>query len=174
MEIDRVELRVAVDATFAGVRKLAGILCEAFDRMVSRTELYELELAFVEACNNAVKYGTPEGKEARIQVEVHFENRRLEATVSNHGKPFDFDAIQFPKFDTSRPETLPTGGMGVALIREIMDTVSYHAEDGLNQLRLTKELAGPGTSSARATPPTRGRAPEDGACPTPRSRNHVG
>jgi len=60
--------------------------------------------------------------------------------VEDDGKPFD--PLQAPPPDLSLPlERRPIGGLGIHLIRNLMDEVSYARVGGRNVLKMVKHLS---------------------------------
>ena len=98
-----------------------------------------LNLALEEAVTNVVVYAYPEGKEGKVDVEAILRPGSVEFTLIDSGKAFD---------PTSRPdpdlslgvEDRPIGGLGIFLVRQIMDKVEYERRDGKNYLRMTKNI----------------------------------
>ena len=98
-----------------------------------------LNLAIEEAVTNVVNYAYPEGKEGKIDITSTLQKGRLVFAICDSGKPFD--PTKAPKADTqSSVEQRPRGGLGIHLVRNIMDTVNYEYKDGQNILTLTKAL----------------------------------
>ena len=98
-----------------------------------------LNLALEEAVTNVVVYAYPEGQEGKVDVEAILRPGSVEFTLIDSGKAFD---------PTSRPdpdlslgvEDRPIGGLGIFLVRQIMDKVEYERRDGKNYLRMTKNI----------------------------------
>ena len=66
-------------------------------------------------------------------------DEKLKFVISDSGKPFDPTAKG--KVDiTLSAEDRPIGGLGIHLVREIMDSVNYEYSDGKNVLTLRKSL----------------------------------
>jgi serine/threonine-protein kinase RsbW len=60
-------------------------------------------------------------------------------SVEDEGKPFD--PLSVPAVDTSIPLTKkPIGGLGIHLMRQFIDELSYARESGKNVLRMRKQL----------------------------------
>ena len=63
----------------------------------------------------------------------------LKIVITDSGIPFD--PTEQEKADISlSAEERQIGGLGILLVNEIMDTVSYERKDGKNVLTLTKQL----------------------------------
>jgi serine/threonine-protein kinase RsbW len=92
--------------------------------------------AFNEAFNNAVLHayeGTPEGT---VEVSLDRESGYLVLEVADHGRSFDPQMVAPPDLDS-----LPEGGLGLYIMRTLMNEVHYQAGDP-NVLRLVKYIGG--------------------------------
>ena len=98
-----------------------------------------LNLALEEAVANVVSYAWPKGTEGKITVVAERCDHFLRFTISDDGKPFDPTTAPPPDISSSA-EKRPVGGLGIFMVRNIMDDVSYEWRDGLNILKLTKNL----------------------------------
>jgi serine/threonine-protein kinase RsbW len=91
--------------------------------------------AFVEAFNNAVIHAYKGTTPGPIEVEMMVLRDRLRVTVSDKGHVFVPDNVPEPDLDA-----LPEGGMGLFIIRNFMDRVSYARVGDLNVLTMEKML----------------------------------
>lgn len=100
-----------------------------------------LNLALEEAVTNVIMYAYPKGSDGLVDIEAIIRKDSLEFIVSDTGTPFDPTAA--PEADiTLDVEDRPIGGLGIFLVRNIMDEVKYaRSEDGKNILSMTKKLA---------------------------------
>ena len=98
-----------------------------------------LNLALEEAVTNVILYAYPEGSDGLVDIEAIISKAKLKFIISDSGKEFDPTAA--PEADVSLGvEDRPIGGLGIYLVRKIMDTVSYERADGKNILSMTKKL----------------------------------
>ncbi len=98
-----------------------------------------LNLALEEALVNSIQYAYPKGVEGTITLLANYEanNRMLCFTLIDQGTPFDPTAVS--EADTTLAlEDRPIGGLGIFLIRQIMDKMEYQYADGSNCLYLWK------------------------------------
>jgi len=100
--------------------------------------LYQIELVLEEIGTNIIKYGQDGEKETEIQITLTSDRKSLTMEIIDTGKPFDpfADAPQ-PDLDSDVPDR-PIGGLGVYLVRKLMDEASYRREDGMNKVTLVK------------------------------------
>ena len=98
-----------------------------------------LNLALEEAVTNVIEYAYPEGSDGLVDIEAVIREGQLDFIISDSGKPFDPTAK--PEVDiTAGVEERPIGGLGIHLVRHIMDSVSYKREDGKNYLTMIKKI----------------------------------
>ncbi len=98
-----------------------------------------LTLAIEEAVANIMKYAYPEGEVGPIEINATINDGSLSFTIKDSGTPFD--PTQVKKADiTLSAEERKIGGLGIHLIRNIMDTVEYHHSSNQNILTLTKNI----------------------------------
>ena len=98
-----------------------------------------INLALEEAVCNVIQYAYPEGTTGRMSLEAVKDGNRLRFTLTDGGKVFDPTAA--PEADiTASVEDRPVGGLGIHLIRNIMDSVRYERMDGKNVLTLIINL----------------------------------
>ena len=98
-----------------------------------------LNVALEEAVSNAIMYAYPEGVEGEVYLDASRLGNSLKFTLSDKGKPFDPTAV--PEVDISASvEDRPIGGLGIHLVRTIMDGVGYRRIEGKNVLTMTKNI----------------------------------
>jgi serine/threonine-protein kinase RsbW len=98
-----------------------------------------LNVVLDEAVSNAIRHGYAPGARGEIAVRLRRAPDRVLLEVEDDGKPFD--PLQAPPPDLSLPlERRPIGGLGVHLIRNLMDEVSYARVAGRNVLKMVKRL----------------------------------
>lgn len=95
----------------------------------------KIELAIDEACSNAVLYGG-DGP-GLLDVEVVVTPQRFAVTLRDDGEAFDFEGRG--NFDLSeRNRSVEYGGLGIYIIKNFMDEVSYRHDERGNTLRMAK------------------------------------
>ena len=98
-----------------------------------------LNLALEEAVTNVIMYAYPEGSDGLVDVEAIIRKGSLEFIVSDSGKPFD--PTRAPEVDINLGvEERAIGGLGIYLVRNIMDEVRYERAEGKNVLSMIKTI----------------------------------
>lgn len=100
-----------------------------------------LQLALEEAVVNVMEYAYPKGTVGKVLVTASAEGDDLEFVISDTGKAFDPTAKAEVNVDLG-VEDRPIGGLGIHLVRNIMDSVAYERKDGKNILTLRKRNSG--------------------------------
>jgi serine phosphatase RsbU (regulator of sigma subunit)/anti-sigma regulatory factor (Ser/Thr protein kinase) len=98
-----------------------------------------MRLALEETVVNVMNYAYPSAVEGDVYIYADSNYREVRFTVVDSGAPFDPTAVLSPD-TTLDVENRPIGGLGILLIRKIMDSVSYCRKEGKNVLTLTKSI----------------------------------
>jgi serine/threonine-protein kinase RsbW len=102
--------------------------------------VFPFELALEEVFVNVVTHGTPAGGPVpQVDVALEHSGDFVILTVEDDGLPFD--PLSVPDPDVEAPiEARAVGGLGIFLVRELMDDVSYSRAGGRNHLRMSKRI----------------------------------
>ena len=98
-----------------------------------------INLALEEAVTNVIMYAYPEGADGLVDIEAILRKESLDFIITDSGQPFDPTAAPVADI-TLGVEDRPIGGLGIYLVRNIMDTVRYERTDGKNVLSMTKKI----------------------------------
>lgn len=100
-----------------------------------------LNLAIEEAMVNCVQYAYAKGETGEISLSIQWDNKGHELTFELRDKGAPFDPTAAPDPDTTlSAEERPIGGLGILLVRKLMDTVSYSRQSGQNVLTMRKKI----------------------------------
>lgn len=99
---------------------------------------YAIDLAVDEACANVMDHAYGGTDQGEIRISLDLTEIGLRITIQDYGTPFDPDCVPEPDL-TSPIETRCERGLGVYLIREVMDEAAWDFSiPGVNQLTLMK------------------------------------
>ena len=99
----------------------------------------QINLAIEEAVVNVMNYAYPAGTKGDITIEAKANKTEMFFIISDTGTPFDPTAKAEVDITLSA-EDRSIGGLGIHLIRQIMDNINYERVDGHNILTLMKKL----------------------------------
>lgn len=104
--------------------------------------IFYVQLALDEAVSNTIKYGYGDGAAHQIHIRIGVHERKLTLEIEDDARAFD--PLQAPAPDFSLPaDERPSGGLGIYLLRKVMDSVEYERTGSKNILRLTKSVDRP-------------------------------
>src|SRR5574340_1206235 len=93
-----------------------------------------IELAVEEAFVNICNYSYP-GKEGNAAVTCRLDENRFILEIADSGIPFDITQLSDPDI-TAPAEAREIGGLGIFLMKKMMDEVTYRREGDRNVLNL--------------------------------------
>lgn len=98
-----------------------------------------INLALEEAVANIIMYAYPSREQQTILLKVTHSNNQLIFLLTDKGSSFDPTQVEDTDLSLSIEER-PIGGLGIFLIRSIMNEVSYQRLDKENQLTMKKYI----------------------------------
>lgn len=99
----------------------------------------EIRLAVDEAYTNIIKHAYQNNASEKVNIEIGSDNDQLWITLIDSGKSFDPESYSEPDL-MKRIKEKKRGGMGVYLIRKVMDQVQYNRKGKNNEIRMVKNI----------------------------------
>ena len=100
----------------------------------------QIDVAVEELFVNVAHYAyTPATGEARIDIEITEDPKKVMITITDSWIPFDPTAKTDPDVTLSAQER-QIGGLGIYMVKKSMDSMDYRYEDGKNIVSITKTL----------------------------------
>ena len=99
-----------------------------------------LNLVMEEMVTNVIFYAYPQDEEADIELLAKSDGKELTFVLSDQGKEFDPTAKEDADLDVN-PAERELGGMGIFIVKNIMNKVTYQRLEGKNLLTMTKGIA---------------------------------
>ncbi len=104
------------------------------------SEIAKLELAVDEACANVMEHAYGHDATKEVIVRATFDDEILRIEVEDTGRGFDPDSVKPEELEKLIHER-KTGGLGMRLMKTLMDEVHYEIEPGQkNKLHMMKRL----------------------------------
>jgi serine/threonine-protein kinase RsbW len=95
----------------------------------------DIKVAVSEACSNILCHSNIED-EYTYHVECTMHDSKFEITVADDGVGFDIDSYEAPD-----PECLNVGGLGIYIIKALMDEVQVVSQDGAGtRIKMIKHI----------------------------------
>lgn len=101
----------------SNIAKIAGFSIE---------EIKKIELAVDEACTNVIEHAYNSNSGRHFTIRTYFTAKELGIIIQDKGKPFNSKLLEKPLFVDKSEE----GGMGLILMRKIMDEVKFALKKG--------------------------------------------
>ncbi len=113
------------------------ILCEEWE--IPMNISINLNLVLEELVTNIIFYGYEDQNEHEINIHFTFDDNRIEIVLVDDAKEFNLLLAAEPEFNTPIEE-MKIGGLGIHLVKKIMNEIKYERSDNKNILKLVKNL----------------------------------
>ncbi len=103
--------------------------------------IWEIRLILEEIVTNIISYGYEDKENHIIVVSIDTGEKDITISIKDDGIPYNI--LEHPKPDLEIPfQDRDIGGLGIYMVREIMDEVNYKRVDNMNQLVMRRSLSG--------------------------------
>ena len=139
-EMETEELQITIKNRYEDM----GIVDEQFTAFAKENELPDsvrqaMSIVLDELLNNVISYAYQGEKERDIEVVFELSGNRLVLTIKDSGVPFNPFASEPPDI-TESIEERAIGGLGIHMVRNMMDDYSYQRQINKNVVTLVKLL----------------------------------
>lgn len=136
------ENAITVQATLDALATISDfVVAQAEAAGLDEHAVWEVQLATDEAATNVVQHSYAD-REGTIQIVTAVRDDVFEVVMRDHGHTFDLADVPPPDLESPLEERR-TGGLGIYLMRTLMDDIEFCRENGENVLRMTKRLRRP-------------------------------
>jgi serine/threonine-protein kinase RsbW len=134
------EKKLVIKNEISEINKLTVFIEELSEELVLTPEItFNLNLVLEEAVSNVIYYAYGEEKQKEISLTAKMSENNLIFVLTDSGKEFDPTKVPDAVITLSAEER-EIGGLGIFLIRQIMNLVEYQRIDGKNVLTMGKQL----------------------------------
>ena len=124
----------------AAVPQLSSFVDNVCSRLnIDGSTVMQMNLALEEAVVNVMNYAYPKGSKGDVDIRALCDGAQMKFVLIDSGTPFDPTKHQTPDVQLSADERA-IGGLGIFLVTQIMDNVSYERRNDKNILTLCKNL----------------------------------
>lgn len=99
-------------------------------------EVYNIQLATDEAASNIIEHAYEGVSNGLLEISCGVKNSSITIILVDHGESFDPSEVPVPDLKADLSER-KIGGLGIFLMRKLMDEVRYEAEPRKNRNTLT-------------------------------------
>jgi len=108
---------------------------------LTKSIVHDTTLALEEIFSNIINYAYDDEKVHRITCQIYVENDQLHLEVTDDGRPFN--PLNMPPPDIHAPlENRCIGGLGIHIVKRLMDALEYRRVENKNILTLKLTLSG--------------------------------
>jgi serine/threonine-protein kinase RsbW len=124
----------------AEIKSLTDILCKLCEEnSICNKVLCDVSLALEEIFANIVHYAYEDNEEHLVKIHIKIRDNVLALEIKDDGKPFN--PLEIPKTNTEAPfEERNIGGLGIHLVRNLIDELEYKQVKGKNVLTMKVRL----------------------------------
>ena len=125
----------------AGTKEIRTLTVEASTEHIglNQKDISEIRLAVDEAYTNIIKHAYKNSPTQKVDIEIGSDDEQLWISLMDKGNSFDPNSYREPDL-MKRIKEKKRGGMGVYLIRKLMDQVQYNRKGKTNEIRMVKNL----------------------------------
>lgn len=105
---------------------------------ISSTVEFHVNLALDEIITNVIRYGWNDPGDHHFNVRLSLLNGEVTVEIEDDATPFNPLEVPVPNLDCPLEER-PVGGLGIHLVRQVMDGLEYQRLDGRNLLVMKKK-----------------------------------
>ncbi|MGH9060859.1 MAG: ATP-binding protein [Acidimicrobiales bacterium] len=130
------ELQIPASPEYIAIVRLVVSSLASARRELADERVDDLKLAVSEACTNAIEAHQRAGVDASIRVEAYEGDERLEIRITDRGPGFDPDTLRAHPPVTDPDRLNFERGLGVPLIRTLVDDASFTPSDEGTTVRM--------------------------------------
>jgi sigma-B regulation protein RsbU (phosphoserine phosphatase) len=136
-------LEIRLTNKLAEIERLSQVLSTFGARHgLARKVIHDLNLALEEILTNAICYAYTDNRDHEISVRLNLQSGEIRAEVEDDGHPFN--PLDVPEADITKPlQERPVGGLGIHLVRKLMDGMEYRRVGERNVSTVIKQTREP-------------------------------
>lgn len=109
----------------------------AFSNSDDKEFATQVSLAVDEVCSNLIKYAYKLNTRNLIEVKIQFIDNSIKIEILDNGENFNILEYQSPSLEDYYSNYM-RNGLGITIVKSVIDEISYTAKDSYNSLTLIK------------------------------------
>lgn len=110
------------------------------DKGLPTATVMQVNLCLEEAITNIITYAFPGSEEQTIRITIKYNSKEIQIKIEDNGMEFNpLEEVKAPNTEANLDER-EIGGLGVFIIKQLMDDVKYNRSSDLNTLEMIKQL----------------------------------
>ena len=132
--------RIVIPCSKSNLQEIRNFIIEILKtENLSDLEIHSMVLAVDEVCANIIIHSSNCSPEQTLEVLMEVKKDRVEYEIIDNG--IGFDIRQYPEPDLNEIiKTKRKGGVGLMLVKRIMDEIDFYSKKGKSVVKLTKFL----------------------------------
>ena len=132
--------KITFDANFDNLDEIREFVGEAASQVgFSDKEVYSIQLAADEASSNIIEHAYEGITDGKLEIDCKVFDGGIEIVMRDQGKSFNPSNVPEPNVKADLSER-KIGGLGMYLMRKLMDEVKYESSDSGNILKMVKRM----------------------------------
>ncbi|HQU36161.1 MAG: Serine-protein kinase RsbW [Anaerolineales bacterium] len=120
------------------IREFVGVI--ARENGFNDKAVYNIQLAADEAASNVIEHAYRGSADGMLEISCGVKAETLTIVMVDHGKSFDPSEVPLPDIQADLSDR-KIGGLGIFLMRKLMDDFEYVSSPRGNTLKMTKRKA---------------------------------
>lgn len=136
-------VRITITNQLPEITTVIGALEDfARSRDLPEATRWRFHLALEELLRNVISHAYPDKVEHAIEITLECNNTHMTAAITDDGIPFNPLNVAVPELSEALEERV-VGGLGIHLVRNVVDTLTYEWRDSRNVVTVTSALGMP-------------------------------
>jgi len=121
------------------IRKISKLFVQrAKEIPLSQDTINDIAVSLEEILMNIMRHGYGESDDVSIHVKILFEKHHVKIKIEDTAKLFNPLNYKQVNLEQYFKEHTPGGGLGLHIVKKLMDEINYHHENGRNILAMKK------------------------------------
>ena len=133
------KIKLVIDSCYENIDLIGTCIESLSSRLFEDQQCNQINVCVYEAVTNCIRHSYKGSRGHDVYISFDINENRLILDVSDSGLAMNPKILESTSTTFQiDPENPQEGGMGLKIIKSLMDEVSYHTEQGINHLTMIK------------------------------------